>query len=47
VEVEGVVVGANLELKGIVMVALTTNPDRARLIVSPSTTRGGPPTEIV
>jgi hypothetical protein len=30
-----------------VIVALTTNPERAKLIVSPSTTRGGPPTEIV
>lgn len=41
------VVGTFLDAKGIVVVALTTNPDRAKLIVSPSTTCGGPPTEMV
>ena len=32
------VVGTFLEVKGIVVVALMTNPDKAKLIVSPSTT---------
>lgn len=41
-----VVVG-RIEVNGMVVVALTTNPDRARLKVSPSTTRAGPPTEMV
>lgn len=40
-------VGTFLEVKGIVVVALMTKPDRAKLIVSPSTTWAGPPTEIV
>ena len=41
------VVGTFLEVKGIVVVVLMTNPDSPKLIVSPSTTCGGPPTEMV
>ncbi|KAH0207867.1 hypothetical protein KCU99_g343, partial [Aureobasidium melanogenum] len=41
------VVDGRVEVNGMVVVALTTKPDRAKLIVSPSTTRAGPPTEMV